>query len=50
MWQQTLTGVLGLWVIIYPFLGITGQANTVLLVITGIVIALLGFGSAAQRR
>ena len=45
MWQSWINGILGLWVIITPFVG---AANTTVLVITGIVIAILGFWAAAS--
>ena len=34
---------LGVWVILIPYLGVPGGARTVLLVLTGIAIAVLGF-------
>ncbi|HVW66669.1 MAG TPA: SPW repeat protein [Candidatus Peribacteraceae bacterium] len=48
MWQQWVNGILGLWVLITPFLGLTGQAYIWTLVITGIVIAVLGFWGAGE--
>jgi hypothetical protein len=45
MWQSWINGILGLWVIITPFVG---AANTTVLVITGVVIAILGFWAAAS--
>jgi len=44
MWQSWINGILGIWVIIIPFIGAT---NTTVLVITGVVIAILGFWAAA---
>ncbi len=46
MWQQWVNGVLGLWVIIMPFTGV--NTNTVVIV-TGVVIAILGFWGALQK-
>ncbi len=44
MWQDWVNGILGLWVILLPFIGMTDQTT---LIITGIVIAVLGFWAAA---
>lgn len=49
MWQQWLNGVLGLWVIVVPFLGLSATANTWTLAITGIVVAILGFWGASEQ-
>ena len=45
MWQDWLNGILGLWVILLPFINLT---DTTTLVITGIVIAVLGFWAASM--
>ncbi len=45
MWQDWVNGILGLWVILLPFIGMTDQTT---LIITGIVIAVLGFWAAAS--
>lgn len=50
MWQQWINGILGLWVLISPFVGLTPEAMTTNLVIVGIVIALLGFWGALQHQ
>lgn len=50
MWQQWVNGVLGLWTIAIPFIGLTGNALTWTLAITGIVVAVLGFWGAAQEQ
>lgn len=47
MWQQWLNGILGLWVILMGFLNFTGSTATWALVITGIVVAILGFWGAS---
>lgn len=49
MWQQWVNGILGLWVIIVPFLGFTGTQNVWTLGITGLVIAVLGFWGATEH-
>ena len=46
MWQDWVNGILGLWVILLPFIGLGGDVTT--LVITGIVIAVLGFWAASM--
>ncbi len=43
MWQNTLTGVLGLVVLVLAFMGLTGSALMWTLVILGVVIAFVGF-------
>ncbi len=48
MWQQWINGILGLWVILLAFLGLTGSALTWTLAITGIVVAILGFWGATN--
>jgi hypothetical protein len=45
MWQDWVNGILGLWVILLPFIGMTDMTT---LVITGIVIAVLGFWAASS--
>lgn len=45
MWQQWVNGILGLWVLLLPFIGLT---DTTTLVVTGIVIAVLGFWGASM--
>ncbi len=49
MWQQWVNGILGLWVIVVPFLGLTAQAFTWTLVVTGLVVAVLGFWGAGEH-
>jgi len=48
MWKNWLNGILGLWVLISPFVGLSGGAMQTNLVIVGIVIAVLGFWSAGS--
>lgn len=50
MWQAWIIGILGLWVIIEPYLNMSSTANTWVLVITGAVIAILGFWGAGMKR
>lgn len=47
MWQQWINGILGLWVIIMPFIG--GADTKTVVVVTGVVIAILGFWGAFQK-
>ncbi len=47
MWQHWISGILGLWVIVIPFLGLTDATLTWALALTGIIIAVLGFWSGA---
>ena len=47
MWKNWISGILGLWVIAIPFFGAT---STTTLVITGIIIAILGFWAAASPK
>ena len=49
MWQQWTNGILGLWVIAVPFLGLTTTQNMWTLAITGIVMAVLGFWGATEH-
>ncbi|MBI2609894.1 hypothetical protein HYW53_01830 [Candidatus Giovannonibacteria bacterium] len=49
MWQNWVTGILGLWVILIPFLGMEPIRQNVLIV-TGVVIAVLGFWSASGSK
>lgn len=48
MWQQWVNGILGLWVIIIPFVGL-GSNSKIVLIVTGVVIAILGFWGALQK-
>ncbi|MDE1925476.1 MAG: SPW repeat protein [Patescibacteria group bacterium] len=49
MWQDWVNGILGLWIIVVPFIGLTGASLVWTLAVTGIVIAVLGFWSGAQQ-
>ncbi len=46
-WQQWINGILGLWLIVVALIGLSTSATT--LVVTGIVIAIVGFWGAAMR-
>lgn len=46
MWQHWVNAVLGLWVIVLAFLGLTGTTMMWTLVITGVVVAVLAFWGA----
>jgi hypothetical protein len=48
MWQQWINAILGLWIILSAFLGMSASAMTTNLVIVGIVIAILGFWGAYE--
>ncbi len=50
MWTQWVNGILGLWVLISPFLGFSPDGMTTNLVIVGILVAILGFAGAVQER
>lgn len=48
MSKETGVIVLGIWVFILPFLGIPGSWRTVLLALTGVGLAVLGFLMRSQ--
>jgi hypothetical protein len=51
MWQQWINGVLGLWVILVPFLSLANDITfTYTMVATGIAIAVLAFWGAAAHQ
>lgn len=43
MWHNKLNGILGIWVITLAFLGFSDSLHRVLLIITGLVIAVFSF-------
>ena len=49
MWQQWANGVLGLWVVLVPFLNFSADTNTWTLAISGLLIAVLGFWGASEH-
>lgn len=46
MWQHWVNGILGLWVII---MALTPYTNTTVVIVTGVVIAIVGFWGALQK-
>lgn len=48
-WQNWVNGVLGLWIILMPFLGFGPGLQRMLMIISGIVIAVLAFWSASTK-
>ena len=50
MWQNFVNAILGLWLILSSFLGMSANALTTNLVIVGIVVAVLGFWGAYDTR
>jgi hypothetical protein len=49
MWQDWINGLLGIWVIISPYLGMSESGLKSNLVITGIVIVILAVWAAMSR-
>lgn len=49
MWQQWVNGILGIWLVILPFLGFAADTLNTILIITGVVIAVLGFWGATEH-
>jgi hypothetical protein len=45
MWQNTLSGILGLWIILVVILGFSSTLRGFFLIVSGLLIALLGFWS-----
>ncbi len=50
MWQNWLNGILGLWVVLIPFLNFSLAWQRTVLIFSGIVIAILGFWSFYKAR
>ena len=48
MWQQWVNVLLGLWVFVVPFLGMSTSAMTWTLVVSGLVITGLGLWGAQE--
>ncbi|MCL5667065.1 MAG: hypothetical protein M1383_04825 [Patescibacteria group bacterium] len=48
MWQQWLNGILGIWVIVAAWSYMSSGTGRTLLIITGIVVAILGFWGASM--
>jgi hypothetical protein len=49
MWKNWVNGILGLWLIVSAFVGITATGMTANLVIVGIVVAILAFAGLAPN-
>lgn len=49
MWKQWVNGVLGLWVILMPYVLPPGSAHQISMVVSGIVIAVLAFWSVSEK-
>ncbi len=47
MWQQWLNGILGIWTAIASWSYMGASTGRTLLIITGIIVAILGFWGAA---
>ena len=45
-WQDTVNGILGIWLIISAFLKFTAQGNLYNYLIVGIIVTILGFWAA----
>jgi hypothetical protein len=50
MWQNWINAILGLWIILSSFLGMSVNAMMANLVIVGVVVAVLGFWGAYETR
>lgn len=49
MWQQWINGLLGLWLMIVPFLAMTQQSFMWVVMITGLIVAILAFWGAGRE-
>lgn len=48
-WIGWIVGLVGVWVIIEPYLNMSTSSNKILLVITGIVLVILGLWGAMSK-
>ncbi len=48
MWKNWVNGILGLWIIVSAFVGMSANGMTVNLVIVGIIVAILSFAGLAS--
>lgn len=48
-WQHWVNGILGLWLIIASYLYVPSGAGRVVLFITGLIVAILGFWGGASE-
>lgn len=46
MWQNWINAILGLWVILSPFMGMSATSMTTNLVVVGAIVSVLGFWGA----
>jgi hypothetical protein len=49
MWKNWVNGILGLWLILSAFIGMTASGMTANLVIIGIVVAILSFAGLSPN-
>lgn len=49
MWQNWINAVLGIWVIIVPYLGMSDSGETTTLIITGAAILIFAIWGAMDR-
>jgi succinate dehydrogenase hydrophobic anchor subunit len=50
MWQAWILGILGIWIIIEPYIGMSDMGNKWALAITGIIVAILGFWGTMMKK
>jgi hypothetical protein len=50
MWQQWTNGILGIWLIVLPFLNLTITAFVWTLIFTGLAVAVFGFWGAIEHQ
>lgn len=50
MWKNWLNGILGIWVVIIPFLNFSLAWQRTVLIFSGFIIAILGFWSFYEAR
>jgi len=50
MWKNWLSGILGFWVVIIPFLNFSLAWQRTVLIFSGVIIAILGFWSFYETR
>ncbi len=48
MWQNWLSGILGLWLILVVLLGFSSTLNQIFFILTGLAITVLSFWSASK--
>ncbi|OGF62065.1 hypothetical protein A2926_03220 [Candidatus Giovannonibacteria bacterium RIFCSPLOWO2_01_FULL_44_40] len=50
MWKYWTCGILGVWIVIMPYLGFPWEVHRILIVVTGIVIATLSFWLVSEKK